>query len=122
MSDGVQLMLWECNGNDQQTWGYDSDYSKVYISNTATCLDFWEDQQYNGQWVHTWGCNELSSQEWTLWDTSAPSGPLPSPPGPTPAPPSPTPAVNYFNSCDDTSGGNWPTFPDQSSLLQDSKW
>lgn len=77
MSDGTQLMLWECNGLTQQTWAYDSDALRVYIAGTSTCLDFWHDQQWSGQALHVWGCNDGWNQQWDLWDAPAPS---PSPP------------------------------------------
>jgi len=115
MSDGVQLMLWECNGLDQQTWGYDDIAQRVYIDGSSTCLDLWEDQQWNGQWLHVWQCNGLNNQQWSLWDAPAPSGPPPSPP------PSPG-GGGFFSSCDDQSGGVWPVFSDQSELSNDNQW
>lgn len=57
-----------------QTWGYDGDAAKVYLSDTSTCLD-WTDQDYsNGQALHVWECNGQSNQQWSLWESDAPGG------------------------------------------------
>jgi len=69
MGAGTQLFLWECNGQPQQTWSYDSDAMRVYTDNTATCLDYYEDQAYNGQALHVWDCSGLGNQKWHLWDS-----------------------------------------------------
>lgn len=58
----------------------------------------------------------------------APSPTPPTPPAPPPTPPPTPPAppvpgnVTSPSSCDDISGGDWPTFPDQSSLNNNAKW
>merc|ERR1740117_1303995 len=72
-SNGNQAVLWECNGYPQQDWSYDSDASRIYLSNTGTCMDFYADQQWNGQPVHTWECNGQQNQEWTLWNVDSSS-------------------------------------------------
>jgi len=108
MSDGVRLMLWECTGGDNQKWGYDDSASRVYIEDTSTCLDLYEDQQWNGQWLHVWECNGLGNQEWGIWDSGAPHGPAPSPPTPG--------GSGQF--CWDAVG-DWPMFQSQSDLQND---
>merc|ERR1712232_654266 len=34
MSEGFQLIVWECNGLDQQAWGYDSEAKTLYLANS----------------------------------------------------------------------------------------
>lgn len=67
MSAGNQLTLWDCNGYDQQNWGYDIDVKRVYLLGTSTCLDFYGDDQVNGQAFHIWDCNGMWNQEWGVW-------------------------------------------------------
>lgn len=106
MQNGEQLMMWECNGLGQQTWGWDADELKVYIANTAVCLDSYSGDTDNGQNLHVWDCNGLANQQWGLWDSGAPSGAGPSPPGP-PGPP-----------CQAV--GNWPKFTSYDQLNADN--
>lgn len=73
MTDGQQLMLWECNGLPQQTWGWDDAELKIYLSNTAICLDWWRDDYDNGQTLHTWDCNGETTQEWFLSESDRPA-------------------------------------------------
>merc|ERR1712227_1092117 len=38
--DGKQMLfLWECNGLDQQVFGYDPDMQTIYLANTASKAD-----------------------------------------------------------------------------------
>ena len=92
VSDGTQLMLWECNGSDQQNWGYDADASKMYLPSvgdegSSACLDFWDNQPYNGQFAHIWQCNDQDNQKWSLVDAVPAPAPAPwAPPAPAPVP------------------------------------
>lgn len=85
MGNGQQLFLWECNGYPQQTWAYDADAARVYLADTATCLDYYTSWDWDGQPLHVWDCNGYDSQYWSLWDSDAPWSPSPSPPSPSPA-------------------------------------
>lgn len=71
MASGTQLFLWSCNGYPQQTWGYDSDAARIYLENTAVCLDYYEGWAWNGQPLHVWSCNGEASQQWGLWNVGS---------------------------------------------------
>jgi hypothetical protein len=68
MSEGKQAYLWDCNGQPQQAWGYNSDESTAYLADTSTCLDYYADWESNGQPLHVWDCTGDSNQQWSLWD------------------------------------------------------
>jgi alpha-galactosidase len=70
---GKQLVLWDCNGSPQQTWGFDADASRIYLTNTATCLDFYGDMESLGQPLHVWDCNGEWNQAWSIWNVDSSS-------------------------------------------------
>lgn len=71
MSNGLQMFLWDCNGYPQQSWGFDVDASRMYLTDTGTCLDFYGDWQSNGQPLHVWDCSGDWNQEWSLWNVGS---------------------------------------------------
>jgi len=73
MWNGKQLFMWECNGSPQQTWGYEEDASRVYLANTATCLDYYGDWESSGQPLHVWDCNGAENQWWGVWNVDSSS-------------------------------------------------
>jgi hypothetical protein len=62
MQQGNSLILWECNGQDQQEWTSGSDNS-LQTSNSI-CLDSWSDS--NGAGLQLWNCNSMDNQKWLL--------------------------------------------------------
>jgi len=71
MSNGNQLFLWDCNGAKQQTWNFDSDAGKLYLADTATCVDLYGDAQDSGQAFHIWDCSGDWNQQWSIWNVDS---------------------------------------------------
>jgi len=73
MSDGNRIMLWGCNGYNQQVWGYDPAMGTIYLaksagsnaSNADMCLDFTENPGDGSQLI-VWHCNGLSDQQFDI--------------------------------------------------------
>lgn len=71
---GTQLMLWECNGQPQQTFGYidydsatDSGQVALGDSSSATfCVDVAGGDVESGALLQVWECNGLPQQSFTL--------------------------------------------------------
>jgi len=78
-----QFVLWDCNGETQQTWGYDADASTIYIADSNFCLDFWEgppNSTSTGQLFHGGECNGQDNQKWSISDSADPVlAPAPAP-------------------------------------------
>jgi len=70
MTAGTQLMLWSCNGQKQQKWGYDSNLGTVYLAeslaNANLCMDLAGQSTNYGTSVQVWGCSGLWNQKWSL--------------------------------------------------------
>jgi len=71
MWDGSDLQLWDCNGSPQQSWGFDFEASRVYLTDSTTCLDMYGDQQWNGSPLHVWECHGGWNQEWYVWNVES---------------------------------------------------
>merc|ERR1712139_398050 len=63
MKSSNALILWECNGMDQQQWTFGSDNS-FQLSNSM-CLDSFSDSNGGGG-LQLWECNSLNNQKWIL--------------------------------------------------------
>ena len=62
-TNGVQLVLWDCNGQTNQTWT--SDASRLVVYGTK-CLDAYNNGVTNGTVADIWDCNGQANQQWTL--------------------------------------------------------
>lgn len=64
---GKALMIWECNGQPQQTWDYDATAQRIYLPNSLTdaslCLDAAGQSSKPGTAVDVWKCNDLWNQK-----------------------------------------------------------
>ncbi len=84
-AEGVQLVLWECNGNADQEWKYDhngyqgevNDMDTIYLASSdpsgpTLCMDVAGGAiNDNGTPVQAWVCNgddgaDLPNQQWTV--------------------------------------------------------
>ena len=64
---GVQLQIWDCNGQANQTWTHSSSNQfTVTMSGTTLCLDAYNNQTTAGTKVETWPCTGGANQQWTL--------------------------------------------------------
>ena len=72
---GNRLMIWTCNGMQQQKWGYDAVMNTVYLSLSATssfhpdatrCMDLSGGAVDPGTAVEIWDCNGCWNQKWLL--------------------------------------------------------
>jgi hypothetical protein len=63
-NNGTQLQLWDCNGQDNQSWTYTSGKQlKVYGNK---CLDAYGQGTSNGTQVIIWDCNGQANQQWNF--------------------------------------------------------
>jgi hypothetical protein len=64
---GVQLQIWDCNGQANQAWTHtSSNQLTVVTGGTQMCLDAYNNQTTAGTKVETWPCNGGSNQQWQL--------------------------------------------------------
>jgi len=64
---GVQLQIWDCNGQANQQWAYTSSKQlTVYSGSSQLCLDASGQGTSNGTKVVTWTCNGQANQQWNL--------------------------------------------------------
>jgi hypothetical protein len=61
-SDGTQLVLWECNGADSQSWDHNFLTNSFPLKGSSACWDFWEGWPA-GQAMHLWQCNGFDNQQ-----------------------------------------------------------
>jgi endo-1,4-beta-xylanase len=64
---GVQLQIWDCNGQANQAWTRtSSNQLTVVTGGTQMCLDAYNHQTTPGTKVETWPCNGGANQQWQL--------------------------------------------------------
>ena len=64
---GVQLQIWDCNGQANQTWTRtSSNQLTVVAGGTQMCLDAYDNQTAPGTKVETWTCNGGANQQWQV--------------------------------------------------------
>lgn len=86
MTDGENLILWDCNSLAQQEWAYNPDVARLSLSSfDSMCMGI-DGSTADSTPVKCMSCRTIWSQMWTL--AAAPVTTLPPPPAP---PPSPTP-------------------------------
>merc|ERR1712070_1287375 len=64
LQDGTLLMLWECNGSDQQNWMWEDDGTIRSALNDQMCVDAPDGDPDNGRELWMWECNG-GSQYWS---------------------------------------------------------
>lgn len=73
MSVGNQVMLWECNGLDQQKFGYDANQGTIYLANSKSdaslCLK--PDGDWNSAQTVVAQCDDAGSKQWAVTSASA---------------------------------------------------
>jgi Ricin-type beta-trefoil lectin domain len=60
----VQRVLWDCNGQSNQTWT--STTSKQLTVYGNKCLDAYNNGTVKGTVVDIWDCNGQTNQQWNL--------------------------------------------------------
>jgi len=64
---GVQLQIWDCNGQANQRWTHTAgNQLTVYSGGSQLCLDASGQGTSNGTKVVTWTCNGGANQQWQL--------------------------------------------------------
>ncbi|MET7426363.1 ricin-type beta-trefoil lectin domain protein [Dactylosporangium sp. NPDC005555] len=63
-TNGVQLQLWDCNGQNNQAWTQTSGRQLVVYGNK--CLDAYNNGTTNGTVVAIWDCNGQTNQQWSV--------------------------------------------------------
>jgi len=70
MNAGTTLILWDCNDQDQQTWGYDLPSGTIFLSNSQSdaslCMDLTGQSTDLGNNIQIWGCDGWENQKWTI--------------------------------------------------------
>ena len=67
------LKIWDCNGLDQQKWGYDFKAGTIFLAASADaslCVDAYAPPA-SGNKLQVWGCNGEDQQLFNvLWGTT----------------------------------------------------
>ena len=67
--DGNNVNIWECNGEDSQTWTMTHDGSISLYANPGKCIDNQNGFLELGNNVALWECNGSQAQQWRLTET-----------------------------------------------------
>jgi alpha-galactosidase len=62
-TNGVQLVIWDCNGGANQQWTYTAGKQLQVL---GKCLDAYNNQTSPGTKVEIWDCNGQTNQQWNL--------------------------------------------------------
>lgn len=64
---GTQLIIWDCNGQPNQTWTRTSSGQLTVSSGgTRMCLDAYDGRTAPGTKVEIWACNNQTNQQWNV--------------------------------------------------------
>ena len=68
-SNGAAVVLWDCNGGDNQLWKLLAvgDYFRIVAKHSGKCLDVSEASYSNGAAIIRWDCNGGDNQLWKLF-------------------------------------------------------
>ncbi len=61
--NGTQVQLWDCNGQQNQSWTHTSGKQ---LTSGGKCLDAYGKGTTNGTQVAVWDCNGQPNQQWTV--------------------------------------------------------
>merc|ERR1712048_1060981 len=63
MATGTSLILWDCNGQDQQHWDVQSKEGWAALTLKGDkCLDVWMSDDTNNKGLWIWDCNQQKNQ------------------------------------------------------------
>merc|ERR1711918_186595 len=63
--NGQAIWIWDCNGGNNQRWGYNSDTGGIfYADDLSKCID--AGNVNNGAPLMIWDCNQQPQQQWTM--------------------------------------------------------
>ncbi|GAA4263299.1 glycoside hydrolase family 27 protein [Dactylosporangium darangshiense] len=62
-TNGVQLVIWDCNGGTNQRWTYTATKQLQVL---GKCLDAYNNQTSAGTKVEIWDCNGQANQQWNI--------------------------------------------------------
>ncbi|WP_433041010.1 glycoside hydrolase family 27 protein [Dactylosporangium sp. CS-033363] len=62
-TNGVQLVIWDCNGGANQQWTYTGSKQFQVL---GKCLDAYNNQTSPGTKVEIWDCNGQTNQQWNV--------------------------------------------------------
>jgi alpha-galactosidase len=62
-TNGVQLVIWDCNGGVNQRWTYTA---AKQLQVLGKCLDAYNNQTSPGTKVEIWDCNGQTNQQWNV--------------------------------------------------------
>ena len=62
-TNGVQLVIWDCNGGTNQRWTYTGSKQLQVL---GKCLDAYNNQTSAGTKVEIWDCNGQANQQWNV--------------------------------------------------------
>lgn len=66
-ANGALADQWDCNGNDNQLWGYNTDTTGLIENvNSQKCLEVRDSGTANGALVDQWDCNDNPNQTWWM--------------------------------------------------------
>lgn len=63
-ANGSKVLIWECNGRNNQKWNINSDGTITNV-NAGLCLDACNATTNNGTSLVLWTCNGGTSQQWS---------------------------------------------------------
>jgi hypothetical protein len=63
-SNGTKVVIWDCNGQNNQKWNINSDGTITNV-NGGLCLDANSAGTANGTKLVLWTCNGGSNQKWS---------------------------------------------------------
>lgn len=133
---GNWLQLWECDGSEAQSWGYNSEAHTFSLtaSSPELCVDIPGSAADNGRWLWVWDCDDgVANQQFqslgvdtlTMDLDFTPSAGCSSSPSPLPSP-APSPVLNVWptDRCqgEQTASTAWPKFNSAAELEADSIW
>lgn len=68
--DGNVIQVWNCLGNTNENWNYDSTTGEIKYGTSGKCLDDPSHSLTNGTKLQLWTCNGGLSQVWDLGNNS----------------------------------------------------
>ena len=63
-ADGAKVIIWDCNGQDNQQWRLNSDGTITAVG-ANKCLDVPNNTTANGTKLQIWSCGGAANQRWT---------------------------------------------------------
>lgn len=64
-ANGTKVVIWDCNGQDNQKWTVNSDGTITDV-HAGLCLDAYNAATSDGTNLVLWSCNGGDNQKWTV--------------------------------------------------------